>query len=565
MGFLSETLHSDVPQRIKHGLIAFILAIGPFLLMALAYLMAATREIELPGIYMDAVNPDYLVARWLNPDAQWIPAWIAPGNDILGSYPLLVGLQHGSLQLWLSAPFFWVFGMTVVGLRLTHAMFALAVLAAWYAMQRAGGQSIAITIAIGVVLAIDPSFVYAFRTQSYITMAPAAFLMLSAVALLKAHGSSGTARLRWLAVCGVLGGLSCWGYFIYTFFMPALLAACWLLPGKPATGSARLVHSLMPVLGMTVGALLYFAGFLLVARHMGGLDEAISYYLSAQPILSAADSAITPSVRLAHVESSLNMVIMNTWHHYMMFTEWSATPGVFIKYFILIAVPPMLWLVAEWRHCATPLLRLVMGLQFSFLLVAVLFGPRTSGHHFMAMVPLSYAGLAAALGAHGATPFPRRTIVLFAAAAIAVGLFVINIAGNKLEIETLRRTGGVAMFSDANNQLGKDLLAGSHNRLLILPDWGLYMPTAFLTQASMEMRTHEDFDLARERLCEGKDVVLVLITGDRSNRFRQWQTRLDWSAPIVKPYQQRDGKVVFEVATFTGKDSNTRCADAQAD
>ena len=75
------------------------LALGPFLLIAITYLVAATREIELPGIYMDAVNPDYLVVRWLNPDAQWIPAWIAPGNDILGRYPLLAGLQHGSLQL----------------------------------------------------------------------------------------------------------------------------------------------------------------------------------------------------------------------------------------------------------------------------------------------------------------------------------------------------------------------------------------------------------------------------------------------------------------------------------
>ena len=546
-------------------LLAIMLVLLPFLLIALAYLVAATREIALPGIYMDAVNPDYLVARWLNPEAQLIPAWIAPGNDLLGRYPLLVGLQHGSLQLWLSAPLFWMFGMSVVGLRLTHAMFALAVLAAWYALQRAGGLSVALAVAVGISLAIDPSFIYAFRTQSYITMAPAALLMLSVIAILRARTSNGAPRKLWLTACGLLAGLACWGYFVYAFFVPALLVTAALLPEQSADRQSRLAAVLLTGSGMAFGAALYVAGFWLVAMQMGGFQEGIEYYLTAQPKLLAAGTGPTAGMRLAHVENVLSMVIGNAWHHALMFSESLSMPAATYKYFLLIILPPLLWLIAEWRRCSTPLLRVVMGLQFSFLLSAVLFGPRSNGHHFMAMVPLSYAGLAAAIGAFASAQAHWKRPVVSVAAVIILGLLTINIIGNVREIEALRRTGGVANFSDANNQLGTELLAGDHNKLLILPDWGLYMPTAFLTRASMEMRSHEDYDLALQRLCEGRDVVVVLITGDRKERFRQWQMRLGWSAPQLRAYRQRDGKVVFEMATFAAQDAGDRCSGSADD
>lgn len=41
--------------------------------------------------------------------------------------------------------------------------------------------------------------------------------------------------------------------------------------------------------------------------------------------------------------------------------------------------------------------------------------------------------------------------------------------------------------------------------------------------------------------------------------------RLGWSAPDVREYQQRDGRVVFEVATFTGKDADENSSRTQAD
>ncbi len=544
-------------------LLRIITVSGPFLLIAAAYLVAATREIELPGIYMDAVNPDYLVTRWLNPDAATIPAWIAPGNDIMGRYPLLVGLHHGSLQLWLGAPLFWIFGMSVIGLRLTHAMFAIAVLATWYALQRQSGLSRTWAVAFGVALAVDPSFVYAFRNQCYITMAPVALLMLAVIALSRARAVSGRARTGWLAGCGLLSGLACWGYFVYAFFVPALLVAAWLMPANPAGGLSRTKNVMVLGSGLAVGATLYLTGFVLLARKMGGFSEGIGYYLVAQPQLGIANASANFGERLAHVYDKIFMVIGNVWHHAMMFSTWGPTPGAKYKLFLLMGLPALLWLIAESRRCATPILRTVTGLQVSFIAGALFFGQSTNGHHYMPFVPLAYAGLAAAWGVFTDLRSRWHRPAGIAAAAVIVALLAINIVGNSREIEALRRTGGVGNFSDAINRFGAELYAGDHNRLLVLPDWGLFMPTAFLTRASMEMASHEDFELARRRLCEGKDVVLGLITGNRAERFTQWQTRLDWTGPQVSAYRQRDGQVVFEAAVFSGSDAALLCHQTQ--
>ena len=546
-------------KGITQRLIGVLVAVGPFLLIAAAYLFAATREIGLPGIYMDAVNPDYLVTRWLNPNPEYMPSWIAPGNDISDRFPLLVGLHHGSMQLYLGAPFFWIFGMSVVGLRLTHAMFGLMVLAAWYALQRHVGLSRTWAVAFGIALAIDPSFIYAFRNQCYITMSPVALLMLAVMALFFARASAGRARTIWLAACGLLTGLASWGYFIYAFFFPAMMIAAWLLPANPTDKLSRQARLVVLGAGIAVGVSPFVVGFSLMAQELGGVGNAIEYYLNVQPSLGLADAGVAWSTRIVHQEEMLRAAIGNTFNHAMMFQSWTATPGTVWKYFLLIGLPILLWLFTEWRRCATPLLRIILGLQLSFLVGALLFGTRINTHHYMPFVPLGYAGLAAAMGAFTNLRGHWRILVNYGAAGIIVVLLALNVIGNIREIEELRRTGGVGNLSDAISQFGVDQFEGDHNRLLVLPDWGLYMPTAFLTQATMEIVAHEDFEKARARLCEGKDVVLALIEGDRAERFEQWQAKLDWTTPQIRAYRQRDTQVLFEVATFSGADAGERC------
>ena len=124
-------------------------------------------------------------------------AWVLPGNYLLGArFPILVSLYHGTQHFWLGLPLFWLLGTTVESLRIVHALFGLGVLASLYALlASAGVRPWLATLATGA-LAVDPVFLFAFRTQSYITMSPAAWLLLALLFLLRAQRGRIRARAR---------------------------------------------------------------------------------------------------------------------------------------------------------------------------------------------------------------------------------------------------------------------------------------------------------------------------------------------------------------------------------
>src|SRR5262245_62165751 len=78
----------------------------PLLIAIAVFLAGVVADIELPGVYMDAVNPDYLVIPILHHDRN-LPVWVLPGNYIANRYPVLAGgLYAGTQNVWLSLPLF---------------------------------------------------------------------------------------------------------------------------------------------------------------------------------------------------------------------------------------------------------------------------------------------------------------------------------------------------------------------------------------------------------------------------------------------------------------------------
>ncbi len=525
------------------------------------YAVVALWQIELPGIYMDAVNPDYLVVKILNPDARPITAWVLTAN-YLGHLrlPVLVALYHGSLQFWLGLPLFWLFGTGVVGLRLTHAVFALAVLASAFALlTRAGSRPWFAALAC-IALALDPAFSYAFRTQSYITLAAAAWLLFGLAAVMRASAPETSHRYAWWFVGGALYGIAIFGYFIYAFFFPALAYAVWKLGRPQAAANAR--SGLAPMLawgiGLALGLAGYWLGYGLIIRERGGLAGFWQFVVEQQATLGAFKSSLPIGGRLGHAWAMLESVIHNWWHYSLMFGEVALVPGAGAKTMLLVLLPLALWGYAEWKGRATPALRVLAAMSVSFFAIALVFGDRLGGHHFIALLPILYATLA--LGERDAIAVPSgalRTVTLALPLAVLVGL---NVAGQLMVGQKLAATRGAGLYSDAINRLAADLNAQERKPFVYFPDWGLSMPTAFLTRGTIGMDSLEDFAAARGKLCKGQDVAVAVITGDRGARIAAWQRSLRWEAPATREYRQGDGNVVFELATFRGQADAARCA-----
>jgi hypothetical protein len=544
---------------------AFLLRWWPFAIVAALWLVVATWQIALPGVYMDAVNPDYLAVRLLNRHAQPIITWLLPGNYLYGKAPVLIAYYHGSLQVWLGLPLFALFGTTVSGLRLTHAMFALGILAAMHAVLIRGGLRPWQSALALVALAVDPAFSYAFRTQSYITLAPTAWLFLSLYALQRAAASDARPR-RWLVASGAFHGLAIVGYFIYAFYMPAMMLALWLWsrsrPHAPAFARSR--SWLLPWLaGLGMGAIFYPLGYGLMIWKAGGLLPAWSQFQQTQQALGAFTAQVSFPERIAHVATMTWTVFSNSFHHQLIFGEYAPLPGATFKLGLLVAAPLALWASAEVRGRASVLLRILVALAASFATVAMLFGTRLQGHHFVALLPLAYAALAVAMFANVANLPARRRWAQGGAALVFAVLATLNISGQVTEARRLAETRGVGLFSDAINHLAEDLSAMDAKPFVYFPDWGLAMPVAFLTRGTVGLDGVVDIPAARRMLCNGRDVAFAVISGDRAARIEAWRNELRWGPPHVFPYAQADGIVLFELATFKGQRDAPACTDTR--
>ena len=500
---------------------------------------------------MDAVNPDYLVVKVLNRHHAPIIAWLLDGNYLADRFPLLIALYHGSQPFWMGLPFYALFGTSVEGIRLTHAMFGVVVLAAaYFAMLRLGARAPVAALACAA-LGVDPAFTFAFRTQSQITLSACAWLLL-AIATLPWRAEA-LAR-RWSpAASGLFYGWSIVAYFIYGFFLPAIAVAVgvlsWRARGSPLRYAGRWVGGL--ALGLVPG----FVGYAFLVAERGGLAETLSFIHAQQSALGAFSSKLGFDERLAYAWLMLRGVVGNAWQHSMMFSEWVEVPLTPVKLALLAGLPVATLGVLEVRRRGSAALRLLVALPACFVAVALAFGNRLGGHHYIVLLPLLYAALAvAAQHAIGALRAPRGVF-----AGVLVGLVAVNAAGQRAEGRRLEETHGVGLMSDAINHLAEDLARMPRAPFVYFPDWGLAMPVALMTDGRVGMDSIENFDAARQMLCAGKDVGVALMTGDRAARREQWRAALRWSEPDVTTYRQHDGTPLIDLVVFRGQAQRDGC------
>jgi hypothetical protein len=528
--------------------IAFPLAVACVLIV---YAFAASRQIALPGVYMDAVNPDYLVAKVLNRShAEPLIAWVLPGNYLANRFPILVSLYHGLQQFWIGLPLYALFGMSVVGIRLTHMAFAIGVLVGVLLLLWRAHAPIWVVAICGIALAVDPAFIFAFRTQSYITMSPVAWLLLS-IAMLAGDPRTET-PLRHFVASGVSFGFAVLGYFVYAFYLPAMLP--WIVslqqPRDAPHAARRRRATLAWLLGVGFGCAYYVLGYALAARKVGGGWPGFVAYIGDSTTRLNAFSTQLPLVdRIGAAASFVEAVFTNGWHHQLMFGVPPPPSSDALKMTLLVALPVLLLAFAEARRRSTGLLRLAVGLPACFFAVSLAFGERLGGHHYMSFLPLAYVALALGLVAlRGDMKFPSG-IVDGASVACFAALAAINVAATHRELATLDRTGGVGLYSDAIDHLAVELAALSPKPLVYFPDWGLSMPVILITGGTVPASAILDPVDARRRLCHGQDVAIAIVGGDGS-RFASWTREFQWTPPRVIPYAQRDGAVVAQLGVY---------------
>lgn len=543
------------------------LAVGSGVLVLLVFVLGVCWNISLPGLYMDAVNPDYLVIRTLGHERFPLPIWIPPGNLFFDRFPVITSLYHGTGHVWFALWFYLLFGIGIVQLRIAQALFGAAILLGVLAiLRRAGAGRIAAALAAltALALALDPVFVFGFRTQFYITLAATAWLLAALLAANSALRPRGDSKARWLILlAGICYGFAVFGYFIYAFFAPALLLALILRSRQVRLGRCGLsVVSLLAWLGvgLAIGSIGYLIGYGRIMQAEGGFGGLLRYIISSENSLGAFNSTFTFAQTANYFHVLISNVFSNAWQHSLMFGDGWPEPASMPKLWILLGLPLLLWLFLEATRSASGWLRLTLALMVSFVAVAFGLGSRVSGHHFVVLLPLCY--LALGLGLITLTSRVRDRAIAAIAAVVLIGLGSINAVGQWSTQQQLVATGGRKLFSDAINRFATDAVVERHDQFVVLPDWGLFMPFQFLTDGQVEHMTDIDTARMRDQLCKGREVAVALINDDIDARFTKLASELGWPEPGKQPYRDREGTIVFVVGTFAAAAADSAaCAE----
>ena len=339
-------------------------------------------------------------------------------------------------------------------------------------------------------------------------MAPAAWLLLCVLAMDRAFETSAAHSWRWLFSSGLFLGLAISAYFIYSFYLPAFAVAL-IAYSRRAALAERFQRPwknvALPWLGgLAIGGSAYVLGYILLACEVGGVSESIRFIRDLQGQLGAFASPLSLAERVSFSWAMLESVIHNLAHHVLIFGKYVLLPGSGLKTFVLLAIPLAAWACAEYLRAARMALRILIMLPCSFFAVSLIFGGRLGAHHFMALLPVSYAALALAANAitERTARNPARAAMLWLSPFVA--LIALNLAGQVREAHELKETRGVGLFSDAINRLAIDLTSAKQKPYVYFPDWGLSWPVALISRGTVPMGYKVDARYARQMLCEGR-------------------------------------------------------------
>ena len=357
-----------------------------FLPAFLLFCVGAVTDITVPGIYMDAVNPDYIIVRLLNPAAVHTLIWALPGVVLFGRFPLLGQIYHGALPFYVGLPFYALFGTGVVGVRLTNMVFGLAVIAGAGAFLWATGVRALICCLCLMLLALDPGFLFSFRTQFYITLLPIAATFAS-VALVEC---SPRVPPRWsVFLAGFLAGLSCYGYFIFGFLVPAVALVTFYRWGR----LPKALLWLWPF-GFLIGISPYALGAIGMLIATGSPHAFISFLVRYLHTLQVQSSPLSLTQRVKFFFYLLQGTALDVGPSSMMLHALTPLEMPNWKLDLLLLVPSVAFLSGIGRPRRIVGLLAVLGMLLGFLGLVLAFGGRLWFHHAALLLPLLYVGLA---------------------------------------------------------------------------------------------------------------------------------------------------------------------------
>lgn len=215
---------------------------------------------DIPGIYLDAVNPDYYAVQILNP-SEYSSSWFLPHLGI----PLLGQLYHGTITMICQLITILITGSTsALQLRLLNCCYGYACcLILWKILKKTEVNGWIASIVV-LILSLSPNLVSFYRTQYYIMLPGVFFFLLSVFYAIKWKEDE---KDKTLLLMGIFTGLSFYDYFSFGFCIPGFIITILYIAKKNKRNIRKTLA--LYLIGLIIGCIPYLIGYsmLILAKY----------------------------------------------------------------------------------------------------------------------------------------------------------------------------------------------------------------------------------------------------------------------------------------------------------
>lgn len=571
-------------------------------------LWSGCRSVNTPGIYYDAINPDYIGA-----------IFAFPGVDNFREiskftyFPFLGHLYHGTFSAMIQFVVLKLFGAGSVALfRVSNVLIFLVVSILVYVIEYRISSNHIVSFLSVVLLISSDCIIGITRTQYYLMMHGTFFLLLSLFHIYRIIIDGKDNSVVW---AGFFQGLAFYGYFSFLFFMPVSLILlvctrknnklriatvyCWsVLWGSVLYFWGYFDSAIINIIGKSekqqvitligfIASLLFLSGvplcylfdkknklikqliaiygiiFLLVSL---GIIVAVGIYLDViyPKIMSLFSMTSDLSGRnnqfiLVVFARLLYNLISNTMAQSFMIGRTVTVMEAFWPVCFLCLNTYVLTIMSQHKKKGfsfTKLEKSIIGTNcyvIGFYIISLPLITKMQEQHLAPFLFILFGlfGVEITYALKLNDEFNIKYVINRIVVAISCFGLILNII-NTIQLEdALNLTGGVGPYTDAVIEfcLEANSEGNKNNIVFVFPEWGFYAPFIYLTSNTCKAIRGDDvnIEVLKEYLNEGKELKIVSWN---SNRIDDVCKDFSNEVSYEKVWCSRDGNIAFYERTY---------------
>ena len=513
-----------------------------FLLIPIAvYLLFSLSYLDLPGLHYDEVL--FANAALGNLDGSFV-AW----ETTVAGYRLPVMLMPymGAVKAYLYYPMFKLWGPGVAAVRLPVILLGLVTLFFTYAFVRQTLGPCTALLSV-VLLASDPTFIFIQKTD----WGPIALMMVLKVASLYfVFRWLNKGNTLWLSVACFLMGVGVFDKVIFVWYVAALAVALPLCFWSSLKERLTAKSCGLALLSFLAGCFPFIV--FTIKTHGDSLTNPNLFHLSRLQDFMLRWNVLRGTLNGTAVYNFFNNEFLQNLAPLLRRENEAGLQSTLAAVEETIAHDGTYQVAALFLSILVIAVLLKKGrLQFGSSVLFCLFLPvsmmgmifmtpgATGIQHFVTVYPFSHLVIALALcQSEGLDKLqPRRWFPVFRLTAFALGLLLVisQLHADVRYLQSLRRTGGVGIWSDAIYPLAE--YAQDHpDKLYALMDWGFSNQLLVLTQG--RIKKEESFVSIKDSSNEEEKMRRMCHLLERSNTLFVFHAKKYEIFPLLDTFSQ---------------------------